>query len=96
VQAWSALLRGAWAVVHVTEREGRRYLVARAVEPSTRGEGLTPRELIAIRSVASGLPYKHVAAELGVSSATAGRIALAALRKLGVASRIELATLLGR
>jgi DNA-binding NarL/FixJ family response regulator len=92
-KAWSALLHGAWAVVHVVERDGRRYLVAHAAR---QGEGLTPRELVAVRNIAAGLPYKHVAAELGVSSATAGRIALTALRKLGVASRVELASLLGR
>ena len=96
-RAWTALLRGAWVVVGVVEREGRRYIVARAAKKGSRGaEGLTRRELVAIRFVSAGLSYKHLALELGVSSATAGRVALTALEKLGVASRVELAALLGR
>jgi len=74
-EMWTALVAGRWSLVDQFERGGRRYVVARRNE-----QGCT----------ALGKSNKLIAYELGLSPSTVGSHLSSAMRKLGVASRIEL------
>ncbi|HEY4117646.1 MAG TPA: helix-turn-helix transcriptional regulator [Byssovorax sp.] len=92
---WRALVAGRWSLVDAFERDGRRYLVARANEPRVGGHArLTAREAQVASYVALGHANKLIAYELGLSPATiAGHVARAQ-KKLGATSRAELVLLL--
>jgi hypothetical protein len=65
---WWALVGGRWSLVERFESDGRRVLVARRNEPTTRpSPTLTPLERKVIALIAIGRPPKQVAYELGGS-----------------------------
>lgn len=72
-----------------TEREARRRTQAR-------WELLTARERAVCRLLHTGMQNKQVAAELGVSVATAHAQRSSAFRRLGISSLVELIRLLDR
>ena len=58
--------------------------------------GLTPAQLRIASALQRGLPNKEIAYELGVTEATVKAHMTATFRKLGVASRVQAMTILGR
>lgn len=93
---WRELVEGRWALVDAVERDGRRYVVARRIEAGRgRGGGLSRREREVATYAVQGMGIKEVAVALGLSSSTVGTHLGSAMRKLGVRTRAELATLLG-
>mgnify|MGYP001595004010 CR=1 FL=1 len=66
-------------------------LPAELVRPLAGIDRLSPREISAARSFASGKTYKEIAQALGVAPATVRNQLQSAYAKLGVGSKIELA-----
>lgn len=87
--AWDALLEGRLALVDRFDRDGRRFVVARATSAEDDG-ALTLRERQVLASIARGHANKRIALELGVAESTVSTAIREAARKLGVRSRIEL------
>jgi DNA-binding CsgD family transcriptional regulator len=88
---WRALVSGRWSLVDEFERDGRRYLVARANPPQTGHLGdLTERERLVARAVALGHSNKQIAYELGLATSTVADHLRRAMVKLGVQTRMDL------
>lgn len=95
LDGWTALTSGRYSLVDHFDSDGRRFVLAVRNEPHLAAPaGLTPRETQVAAYVALGHPLKTIAYELGLSVATVGRDSASAVRKLGLSSRVELATLL--
>jgi DNA-binding CsgD family transcriptional regulator len=91
--AWRALVRGEWSLVDSFDSDGRRYLLARRNQPHARDpRGLTEQEAAVAAYAAQGLSNKLIAYTLGTEPSTVSTQLTAAMRKLGVASRPELAS----
>lgn len=98
-ESWQALVGGQWSLIDRFERGGRRYLVAHRNPPVLADvRALSPRECAVVHLAALGKPNKLIAYELGVSESGVSSHLQTAMRKLGIASRLELirlAALLG-
>lgn len=95
VSGFEALVSGRYALADHFEHDGVRLLVAVRVDEDAHDEGgLTIRETQVAAYVACGFPLKVAAYELGISIAAAGRASMAAVEKLGVGGRTELAACL--
>lgn len=95
IETWRALVEGRWSIVDRFERDGRRFLIAHENEHAVAGPtALTRREQQVVALAAMGRSNKLIAYELGVSSDAIGRYLATAVRKLGFASRTELARVL--
>jgi DNA-binding CsgD family transcriptional regulator len=93
LEAWRALVRGEWSLVDAFDSDGRRYLLARRNQPHARDpRGLTEQEAAVAAYAAQGLSNKLIAYTLGTEPSTVSTQLTAAMRKLGVASRPELAS----
>ena len=91
LSAWRALVRGRWTLVDDFEREGSRYLVARANGPAARGPTLlSTRERQVLEQLVLGHTDKLVAYELGLSHSTVRVLVARARAKLGAKTRAEL------
>lgn len=88
---WNALIEGRWSLVATTDRDGRRFLVARRNQPELQDPAaLSPEERHALALIARGHSAKLVAYELGIApSVLSARVKLA-LSKLGLRNRSEL------
>lgn len=90
-EAWTALVSGRWSLVDRFERDGRRYIVARAnahALPDPRG--LTERERGVVHLAALGKHNKLSAYELGISASTVASHLSSAMKKLGARTRVDL------
>lgn len=93
--AWQSLVTGRWSIVDQFERDGRRYYLARRNEPlDVQSRALSPREHVIAHLVASGTPNKVIAYSLGLATSTIASHLAAAMKKLGLLSRLELVTIL--
>lgn len=91
IEAWQSLTAGRWTVLDHFDRDGRRYFVARPNAPTLAGsEVLSARELQVLGSLALGHSNKLIAYELGLHPSTVSNHIAAAVRKLGVDSRLAL------
>lgn len=88
---WPALVRARWSLVDHFESDGRRFVVARknTADVTPRAE-LTERELQVVAHTARGHGHKLIAYELGIAVSTVRTLETRAMKKLGVASRLEL------
>jgi DNA-binding NarL/FixJ family response regulator len=94
-RAWTALVSGRWSLVDHFESGGRRYLVARPNPlPVPDPRALTERERAVAHLAVLGKSNKLIAYELGIHASTVANHLAAAMRKLGIASRTELVTLM--
>jgi DNA-binding CsgD family transcriptional regulator len=94
LRPWTALVEGRWSLVDVFERDGRRYVVARANEPDVPDpRALAPRERQVVALLALGRSNKVIAYELGLATSRVGTLLTQAARKLGVTSRAELVSM---
>jgi DNA-binding CsgD family transcriptional regulator len=96
-EAWRALVSGRWSLVDRFERDGRRYLVARANGHSLPDpRALSERERAVAHLAALGKPNKLIAYELGLADSTVASHLGRAIRKLGAKSRVDLVDVLWR
>ncbi|MCZ7680272.1 MAG: helix-turn-helix transcriptional regulator [Sandaracinaceae bacterium] len=92
---WRGLVDGTWSLVERFESDGRRYLVARRNEPGVLDpRGLSLREKQVVSFAALGHSNKLIAYELGIGKSAVTLHLTAAMQKLGVRDRLELARLL--
>lgn len=97
MELWQGLVSGQWTLVDHFDSDGRRFVVAVRNPPETRASpGLSELERCVLGYVALGHTYKLVAYELGVSVSSVSAAVAGICKKLGVAGRVELASLLGR
>jgi len=82
-------VRSAAAGETVFSAEIASTVTRRALNRATDSTPLTSRELDVLRAAARGLPNKHIALELGMSSRTVQTHLTRIFAKLGVASRTE-------
>jgi DNA-binding NarL/FixJ family response regulator len=96
LELWSALVGGRWTILDVTERDGKRLLLARrnplGGPPLL---DLTPDERDVTWLAAQGHSYKYIAYELGVALSTVADRLRHAMRKLRLRSRRDLLRKLG-
>lgn len=93
VDGFQALVSGRYALAdHFDDGETRLLVAVRLDDEESNEGGLSIRETQVAAYVASGLPLKVAAYELGISVASAGRASFAAIKKLGLHGRTELAT----
>jgi DNA-binding CsgD family transcriptional regulator len=93
---WRALVDGRWSLVERFESDGRRLIVARRNDPTTRAlRALDERERKTVALLAMGHSLKLCAYELGCAESTISAATRSALAKLGLASRMELVELHG-
>lgn len=91
--AWLGLVCGRWSLVDRFEEGGRRFLVAVKNDPvHADPRGLTQRQRQVAEFVGLGRSNKEIAYVLGLASSTVSEAVGAACRKLGLGSRVELAT----
>jgi DNA-binding CsgD family transcriptional regulator len=89
--AWKGLVAQRWSLVDQFESDGRRYVLARENEPSTRGpRNLSARERQVASLAALGRTNKEIAYELGLAHATVRVLLSRAAAKLGARTRREL------
>jgi DNA-binding CsgD family transcriptional regulator len=92
LEAWRGLVAGRWSLVDVFDRDGRRYVIARPNESTTRSPpGLTSRERQVLAYVSLGYANSLIAYYLGLAESTVAETAKRALLKLGIGSRVEAA-----
>lgn len=96
MEHWSALVAGRYSIVETTERDGKRYLLARKNSlQSPDLLALTKEESDVVWLTAQGHSHKYVAYELGLSVASIVRRLRSAMLKLRVRSRRDLLRKLG-
>lgn len=95
LETWHALWDGRWTLVDSFDRDGKRWLVARANNSSTPlDSALQPRERDVALGAVAGRSLKLMAYELGLPMGTVASTLSRVMRKLRVRSRAQLATLL--
>lgn len=93
---WRGLVAGEWSLVDRFDTDGRRYVVAYRNPPGT-GEmrSLTPRERQVVEFACHGHSNDFIGYELGIATSTVATHLTAALKKLGMQTRVELIRKLG-
>ena len=84
-------MAGGWTIIEHGDTEGRRFVLARRNDGTHPHTGLTERECQVAGLTARGFPGKYVAYELGLAQSTVSSTLRAALAKLGLRTRYELA-----
>jgi DNA-binding NarL/FixJ family response regulator len=85
---WRAFVAGAYSLVEIVDRDGRRLILAVRVCSDLRA--LTPREAAVVRLASRGLGNKQIAGRLGVATSTVSVQLSTALSKLGCRNRADL------
>ena len=94
---WQGLIDGRWSLVERFDSDGKRYLLAhKNPETVTDPRGLTSLESRVTGLAVRGYSDKLVAYHLGIPEGTVASCIARALRKLGLADRMELVRTLGR
>jgi DNA-binding NarL/FixJ family response regulator len=83
--AWRALVDGRSTVVDQFDVRGRRYIIVRRRQVSSK---LTPRERQVLYHAALGYSGKRIAYEIGISQSTVALHLKSAANKLGYRSRV--------
>jgi DNA-binding CsgD family transcriptional regulator len=94
---WSALVEGRWSIVEATERDGKRFLLARknTLSPVPDLIELTKAENDVVWLAIHGHSHKYIGYELGLSVPAVSRRLKSALAKLRISSRRDLLRKLG-
>jgi DNA-binding CsgD family transcriptional regulator len=88
---WQAVARGELVPLDTFAAGGRRFLVLRE-RLGPPAAALDARERDVIRRVAGGATNKSIAYDLGVSNTAVAKLLARAMRKLGVPTRVEIAS----
>jgi DNA-binding CsgD family transcriptional regulator len=95
LDAWQGLVSGRWTLVDRTERDGRRFVLARRNDPAVSDpKALTPSERDVVAHARLGHSNKYIAYLLGLAPSTVATHLESARKKLGARSRRELMELL--
>jgi len=88
---WEGLVQGRSEVIDWFDSDGRRFIIAR-LRSETRGgsRGLTDRERQVALRAARGESSKLTGYRLGISPSRVSALLKAAMRKLGVSSKVQL------
>jgi DNA-binding CsgD family transcriptional regulator len=88
---WEGLVQGRWKLVDWFDSDGRRFIIAKLNTP-TRGcpRGLTTRERQVALCAALGESSKLTGYRLGISPSRVSALLKAAMRKLGVRTKVQL------
>ncbi len=96
LESWKALVSGRWSMVDWFDTDGRRYILGVPNEPDVGDpRGLTQQESQVVTYVLHGDTNKLIAYRLGLSQARISGLLKSAMRKLGVASKLDLVRKLG-
>jgi DNA-binding NarL/FixJ family response regulator len=91
LDAWQALIEGRWSLVDYFDSDGKRFLLAMPNAPTTLDpRALSDEERPVLHYIAMGHSNKLIAYELGIPIGTVASRSAVILRKLGVASRVEI------
>ena len=91
LEIWRGLVDGRWSLIDWFDTDGRRYVVARPNSPALGDpRGLTEREHQVATYAALGESNKLIGYRLGLAPSTVSEQLAAAMRKLGVASQMQL------
>lgn len=91
VAAWRALVDGRWSVIDFTDRDGKRFVLARKNRPFGRDRrAITDTERQVLACAALGYSNKVIAYELGLAMSTVSVHLRRGLQKLGLKNRSEL------
>ena len=92
MKIWEGLVQGRWSLVDYFDRDQRRFVVAIKNDPAYPDpRGLTRRERQVAEFVGLGQSSKEISYTLGVSYSAVTNCTAMAQKKLGLASRVELA-----
>jgi DNA-binding NarL/FixJ family response regulator len=90
VAAWRGRVAARWTLIDRFERDGKRYVLARANEPAvTSASDLSSREQQVVASAALGRTNKEIAYDLGLAESTVRVLVARAAKKLGASNRSE-------
>lgn len=93
LDAWEGLVAGRWSMIDRFDTDGKRFIVAVKNDPAYPDpRGLTPRERQVAEFVGLGRTTKDIRYTLGISDAAVANCTARAQLKLGLSSRVELAT----
>jgi len=92
LEMWRALVGGRWSIVDRFDHDGRRFLIAHENDPEASGpRALSRRERQVVTRVGMGHSNKLIAYELGLATGAVSAYLHAAMTKLGLGSRIDIA-----
>jgi DNA-binding CsgD family transcriptional regulator len=92
LELWTALIRGRWSMVDWFDSDGRRFVLALPNAPTVIDpRGLTKQEALVVSLVAAGHTNKLIGYQLGLSKTRVSALVNAAMRKVRVRSRAQLA-----
>lgn len=93
---WQGLVQGRWSLVEQWDTDGKRFMLAHKNPEDVRDpRGLTPMETRVVGLAVRGYTDKLIAYHLGTAEGTTSSHLTSALRKLGIANRVELVRRLG-
>jgi len=94
LESWQALVCGRWSLLDRFDADGKRYWVAHRNDPEIADpRGLSRSEAQAAEFLSVGQSEKQIGYALGLSPSAVSRLICAGVRKLGLRSRAELASL---
>ncbi len=96
VDAWSALISGAWSLVERVDSDAARYYAVVETPRSRRLRALSQLQMQVVELSARGLTGKAVAYALGVTGGSVSKSLSEAAFKLGIRNRTELVRLAAR
>jgi DNA-binding NarL/FixJ family response regulator len=96
IDAWSALISGAWSLVERVDSDGARHYVVIETPRSRRLRSLSPVQMQVVELSARGLTGKAVAYALGITGGNVSKSLSEAAYKLGIRNRTELVRLASR
>lgn len=93
---WQGLIRGRWSLVESFDVDGKRFLLAHRNPEDVRDpRGLTSMETRVVGLACRGYSHALIAYHLGLAEGTVSSHLFRAMRKLGIANRVELVRRLG-
>ncbi len=96
LSVWQGLIQGRWSLVEQWDTDGKRFMLAHKNPEDVRDpRGLTAMETRVVGLAVRGYADKLIAYHLGLAEGTVSSHLGSALRKLGIASRIDLVRQLG-